>query len=190
MLYGGNTPANAQLEYVTIEYGGSNLHGANIGVTNGYLQARNTTIRNSQHNGVRFNSSGYGTVINSQVVDNSEYGVRNTHPTVAVLATNNWWGDPSGPDPDTAACGAGTGRPGERRRIVPTGADRYECHRPVSAQRCAGPHPDPAALVRPRRWAHQSLFRHHAERWGWHAHAGPDGAAGGLGGHGDRRRDH
>ncbi len=109
VLYGGNTPANAQLEYATIEYGGRNLHGANIGVTNGYLIARHTTIRHSQYDGVRFNSSGYGTVVNSQVVDNSEYGVRNTHPAFSVLATNNWWGDPSGPDPDTAACGAGLG---------------------------------------------------------------------------------
>lgn len=109
VLYGGTAPANAQLEYTTIEYGGSGINGANVGVTNGYLQARNTTIRYSQDDGVRFNSSGYGAVMNSQIVDNLEYGVRNSHPAVAVLATNNWWGDPSGPDADLTICNQGSG---------------------------------------------------------------------------------
>lgn len=109
VIYGGQAPANAQLEYVTIEYGGRNLHGANIGVTNGYLIARNSKIRFSQYDGVRFNSAGRGTVLNSQITSNTEYGVRNSTPTRAVLATNNWWGDPDGPTTDTAACSPGQG---------------------------------------------------------------------------------
>jgi hypothetical protein len=111
VVYGGQTPANAQLDYVTIEYGGSGINGANISVTNGYLVARNSKIRSSLDDGVRFNSRGYGTVLNSQIVSNNLYGVRNTHIAQAVLATNNWWGDPSGPDSDLAVCPVGFGQP-------------------------------------------------------------------------------
>ena len=109
VVYGGQARANAQLDYVTIEYGGRNLNGANIGVTNGYLVARNSKIRHSQYDGVRFNSKGTGSVLNSQIVSNTVYGVQNTHPSLAVLATNNWWGDPSGPNSDQSSCGQGLG---------------------------------------------------------------------------------
>lgn len=109
VVYGGQTPANAQLDHVTVEYGGHNLNGANISVTGGYLVARNSTIRYSQYDGVQFNSHGAGTVLNSQIVGNPTYGVRNTHPTFSVLAANDWWGDASGPASDLTACSQGSG---------------------------------------------------------------------------------
>ncbi len=109
VVYGGSAPANAQLEYATVEYGGSGINGANIGVTNGYLIARNSIIRNSQKNGVRFDSQGRGSVQNSQIVGNLTYGINNMQPTFSILATNNWWGNASGPNSDLAICNPGTG---------------------------------------------------------------------------------
>lgn len=109
VVYGGLTPANAQLEYATIEYGGSSTNGGNISVTNGYLVVRNSIIRNSLHDGVRFDSRGRGSIMNSQIVGNAVYGVRNTEITRSLLATNNWWGDPNGPTSDIAICSPGTG---------------------------------------------------------------------------------
>lgn len=109
VVYGGQTPANAQLEYTTVEYGGRNPNGANVSVTNGFLLARYSKVRSSQYDGVQFNSQGMGSLLNSQIEDNAVYGVRNAQPTRQVLATNNWWGDPSGPDSDQAICGPGAG---------------------------------------------------------------------------------
>ena len=47
----------------------------------------------------------------SQIVNNTLYGVRNFTPTKAVLATNNWWGDAGGPQSDVVGCSSGLGDP-------------------------------------------------------------------------------
>ena len=85
--------AVAQLDYVTIEYAGSDINGANIEVANGRLIVHHSIIRNSLTDGVRFDSNWGGSILESQIVSNTLYGVRNLTPTRAVLATNNWWGD-------------------------------------------------------------------------------------------------
>jgi hypothetical protein len=109
VLYGVQTPATAKLDYVTVEYGGRNTNGANITVDNGYLVAHNTTIRNSQKDGVRINSKGHGTLLNSQIAGNPSYGIRNTQTSQWVLASNNWWGDANGPTSDLPSCSQGLG---------------------------------------------------------------------------------
>ena len=109
VLFGGLQPANAQLEHVTLEYGGRNASGANVTVDAGYLMAHYSIIRNSQRDGVRLNSNAHAALLNSQIISNTLYGVRNTQVTHAILATNDWWGDPNGPTDDAAACSPGHG---------------------------------------------------------------------------------
>ncbi len=106
---GGLHQAVAQLDYVTIEYGGSAISGANIEVANGKLIAAHSIIRGSAKDGVRFDSNWGGAVLESQIIDNGQHGVRNLTPQRAVLATNNWWGDAGGPQSDVAACSTGLG---------------------------------------------------------------------------------
>ncbi|MEP7357383.1 MAG: Ig-like domain-containing protein, partial [Anaerolineales bacterium] len=106
---GGQHQAIAQLDYVTIEYGGNTLNGANIEVANGRLIVHHSIIRNSLHDGVRFASNWGGSILESQIIDNAGYGVRNGTPLKPVLATNNWWGDPLGPQSDVVACSTGAG---------------------------------------------------------------------------------
>jgi hypothetical protein len=103
--------AIAQLDYVTVEYGGSASAGANIEVgLGGQLVARHSRIRYSSKDGLRNNSSTTSiAVLNSQIVSNTLYGVRNQFTTTAILATNNWWGEANGPTSDVAACSTGQG---------------------------------------------------------------------------------
>ena len=103
--------AIAQLDYVTVEYGGSNLTGANIDVGfGGQLVARHSRIRYSSNDGVRNNSANTSiSVLNSQIYSNTLHGVRNQLFASAILATNNWWGDANGPTSDTPACSTGVG---------------------------------------------------------------------------------
>ncbi len=103
--------AIAQLDYVTVEYGGSSTEGANIGVrSGGQLVARHSVIRYSSRDGVRNDSTTSSvSLLNSHVYGNTLYGVRNGFANMAILATNNWWGDANGPKSDTAACSTGNG---------------------------------------------------------------------------------
>ena len=106
---GGVHQAVAQLDYVTIEYAGSGINGANIQVVNGRLIVAHSIIRHSSTDGVRFDSNWGGSILESQIVNNALYGVRNVTPARAVLATNNWWGDAGGPQSDVVGCSAGLG---------------------------------------------------------------------------------
>jgi hypothetical protein len=109
-LYGLTRPANAELDYVTIEYGGKGISsGANILVDFGNLIARHSLIRHSLKDGVRFSTGGRGSIMNSQITSNAQYGVRNMLTTRFVQATNNWWGDLGGPTSDVAGCSPGHG---------------------------------------------------------------------------------
>jgi len=103
--------AIAQLDYVTVEYGGSSSAGANIEVgLGGQLVARHSAIRYSSKDGVRNDSANTSlSILNSQIFSNTLYGVRNQFTTTAILATNNWWGDANGPTSDLAACSTGNG---------------------------------------------------------------------------------
>ncbi|HEX7432746.1 MAG TPA: Ig-like domain-containing protein [Anaerolineaceae bacterium] len=106
---GGQHQAVAQLDYVTIEYAGKGISTPNIEVANGRLIVAHSIIRYSLHDGVDFDSNWGGSILESQIVDNALYGVRNLTPARAVLATNNWWGDAGGPQSDVAGCSTGFG---------------------------------------------------------------------------------
>ena len=106
---GGVHQAVAQLDYVTVEYGGSASGGANIHVSNGRLIAAHSIIRFSSKDGIRFDSNWGGSILESQIVNNALYGIYNGTPARAVLATNNWWGDASGPHSDVVTCISGIG---------------------------------------------------------------------------------
>jgi hypothetical protein len=107
--YGGNTKAMVQLDYVTIEYGGNDINGANIELQNSLLVVHHSIIRNSSKDGVKFDSNAGGSILNSQIYGNGLYGMRNIQPTRAVLATNDWWGDAGGPRSDVVGCSSGLG---------------------------------------------------------------------------------
>jgi len=114
VIDGGTQNAVAQLNYATIEYGGGDIGGANIVVRNGQLIARHSIVRYSAKDGLQFGSRGSGAILNSQIISSSlvvttTHGIYNGTPTNAVLATNDWWGDPSGPQSDVVGCSAGQG---------------------------------------------------------------------------------
>ncbi len=109
IVYGSTQPAIAQLDYVTIEDGGNGSNGADIQVTDGQLIANHSIIRKSSNDGVYFGNSSGGSIYDGQIISNTVYGVYNPQLTQAVLATNNWWGDPAGPKSDLAICSSGNG---------------------------------------------------------------------------------
>jgi Bacterial Ig-like domain (group 1) len=106
---GGSKQAVVQLDYVTVEYGGRDINGANIEIANGKIIAHHSVIRNSSKDGVRLDPQAAGSAIQSQIYGNALYGVRTMVTNDAVLASNDWWGAASGPHPDNLACGTGTG---------------------------------------------------------------------------------
>ncbi len=114
VIDGGTQNAVAQLDYATVEYGGGDIGGANIVVNHGQIIAHHSIVRYSAKDGIQFNVSAGGSILNSQIVSNSQvitttYGIYNTVPTRAVLATNDWWGDPNGPKSDVIGCSSGHG---------------------------------------------------------------------------------
>ena len=134
IIDGGNTTAVAQLDYVTVEYGGGNLNAANIMISDGghgQLIARHTTVRYSAEDGLRFNANGFGSILNSQIISNSQvvttaYGVNSTGLTYNVLASNDWWGDPNGPQSDVAGLQSRSGQPCVKRSHLQSGLDHYQ----------------------------------------------------------------
>jgi len=114
VIDGGTQNAVAQLDYATIEYGGGDIGGANIVVRNGQLIARHSIVRYSAKDGLQFGTKGSGSILNSQIISSSlivttTHGIYNSTPANAVLATNDWWGDPNGPQSDVAVCSTGHG---------------------------------------------------------------------------------
>jgi hypothetical protein len=109
VVFGSGQLAVAELDYATVEYGGSDVNGANIELQNGKVIAHNSIIRYSANDGIRLDSNAEGMILNSQIYGNSNYGINNLTPTKGILATNNWWGDVGGPQSDIPQCSSGQG---------------------------------------------------------------------------------
>lgn len=98
-----NTPALGDFRYTTVEYGGGGTFAANIYVSSGRVNIDHSTIRDSSVDGLRLDAfSSQSSIQASQITGNTAYGVRNkdTHPPITVVASANFWGDPSGPVSD------------------------------------------------------------------------------------------
>jgi hypothetical protein len=109
---GGAQQAVVQLDYVTIEYAGQDISGANIELANATLIAHYSIIRNSAKDGVKIDNNATASILNSQIYGNTAptyYGIRNGQPARAILATNDYWGDVGGPRSDVLACPSGLG---------------------------------------------------------------------------------
>jgi hypothetical protein len=151
VIDGGSLNAAAQLDYATVEYGGGDFGGANIVVGNGQLIAHHSIVRYSARDGLQFNINSGGSILNSQIISNSQIvtttrGILNNAPTHAVLATNDWWGDPNGPRSDVPGCSTGQGdrvSTGVLFRPVLTNTN-LNAEFPLSAA--------PQLTVTPRRW--------------------------------------
>lgn len=146
LINGGIDPALAQFDYAIIEYGGSDVNGANIQLSNAQLVAHHTRIRASSKDGVRIDSNSSASLVDGEVSGNTLYGVRNLQPNRAVLATNNWWGDPGGPQSDLTLCSSGHGdKVTAGVLFVPV----------IASQGAVSPYPlsdAPALSISPRRW--------------------------------------
>ncbi|MFN8544809.1 MAG: Ig-like domain-containing protein [Candidatus Binatia bacterium] len=110
LVYGGAQPAVAQLEHATLEYGGGDIAGANLEVENGQVVASHDVIRAARLDGVLVDNNATVSIQNSQITENSRYGVDNGQPSRPVLASDDWWGDASGPQSDLSTCPSGSGQ--------------------------------------------------------------------------------
>lgn len=110
VFYGGNEfQATGTLRHATVEYGGFGSAGGNIYVNRGQVTISDSTLRRSGGAGLVLWSRAAGTTVTrSRIVENAGYGLFTPEGVArqAVLATNNWWGHPSGPAADNG-CNAG-----------------------------------------------------------------------------------
>jgi hypothetical protein len=63
------------------------------------LTITGSTVRNNGGPGVYVRSQHSTLVSHSNICGNSSYGIYNGYTSNTINARNNWWGDPSGPDP-------------------------------------------------------------------------------------------
>jgi hypothetical protein len=98
-----DTYAMGDFRYTTVEFGGGGFYGADIYVYRGRVTIDHSTIRNSGVDGLLLDAfSSQSSVQASQITGNTSYGVRNKdiHSPKTAIASNNWWGDASGPVSD------------------------------------------------------------------------------------------
>lgn len=110
VVNGGAQQANAQLDYVTVEYAGSDIGGADIVVNNGNLIAHHSTILNSQNDGINFGTHAGGVVLQSEISGNAHYGMVDAPTNQGILAGQNYWGAADGPTSDNGSCPVGHGQ--------------------------------------------------------------------------------
>ena len=64
--------------------------------SNSSISITDSIIRNNANAGV-YTSSSQATISHSWIYNNTNFGVRNVTSSITVIATNNWWGSPTGP---------------------------------------------------------------------------------------------
>lgn len=110
VFYGDNSAqAIGVLHHVTVEYGGFGSAGGNIFANTAQITISDSTLRHSAGSGLVLWSRAAGsTITRSRIVGNAAYGLFTPEGVArqAVLATDNWWGHPSGPATDNG-CNAG-----------------------------------------------------------------------------------
>ena len=70
------------------------LDGVNLANTN--VQATNCTLAENGNAGL-FTQNSNVNIVNSILYDNTNFGIFNNSSSPVVIATNNWWGHPTGP---------------------------------------------------------------------------------------------
>ena len=93
------------INYAELRYGGTSSTLGAIHADNSNPTITNSTLR---FNHIGLFSSGAGaapTITNSQIYDNSKYGVYNDTAGNWIDATGNWWGDDGGPNDDSNSDG-------------------------------------------------------------------------------------
>jgi len=102
--------ASAQLDYVTIEYGGDGRPGNVYVYYGGQASISHSKLTYSSSAGLYAGSGGTGVSIEfSQIISNTDYGVWNDNPEDVLIAVNNWWGSANGPLVDGNCNPGGTG---------------------------------------------------------------------------------
>ncbi|RKY63156.1 MAG: hypothetical protein DRQ08_10180 [Candidatus Latescibacterota bacterium] len=88
------------MKYVVVRYGGyywSNAGDVGIRCVGASPQISECVISYIGGDGIYCQSGATPIVRHCWIYDNTGYGLRNVDASVTVDATNNWWGDPSGP---------------------------------------------------------------------------------------------
>ena len=70
------------------------MDGVNLANTN--VQATNCTLAENGNAGL-FTQNSNVNIVNSTLYDNTNFGIFNNSSSPVVIATNNWWGHPTGP---------------------------------------------------------------------------------------------
>ncbi len=97
---------DCNLKYCVIKYAGLSYSGSAITTNNASPTITHTTLMNNYY-GVTANGASNPLVNNCDIYQNSSYGVNNVNKSFTIDATNNWWGDNSGPTVSTNPGGTG-----------------------------------------------------------------------------------
>jgi hypothetical protein len=146
-VIGGQEAAVATFDHVTIRGAGQSGRPA-LTITNGRLQFLNGGVTQSGGDAIAIDGGtwpGTSRIEGSSITDIAGNGIRND-TTGVVIATKDWWGDPSGPSSD-GSCSTGSGTPVSGLvRTAPwlTAADQQAD--PLA------PAPFPVITMSPERW--------------------------------------
>lgn len=99
--------AAADMDYVTLEYGGRLF--ANLNVSLGRVVAQHSAVRYSSQDGLRVGYLSSLSIESSQIEGNAGYGVYMDDTADTAIAANNWWGAASGPQVDGGCNPTGSG---------------------------------------------------------------------------------